>query len=366
MYIYEEEYFYKYVVKKEKVNVVTAMLRREEFYETFFIAKKNGEREINAIKKPSVLYEIQKNLKEYFYKYPISVAAKGFIPGESYFEFLKPHMGRKFYMRVDIKDFFGSITTDTLSKELSRGCKVESIVEIMVQLCTINDKLPQGGVTSPVLSNIAFTKVDQRIIKYCQSLITLYKGAERKANDIVYTRYADDMLFSSDNFDFKKSKYFLYMIKKILLENGYKINSEKTKYGYEEIVLSGFVVGKDIHLSRKKCQQINSILFYFDKRTPQKRRRPYSVNHEKISHDDMIKELNKLSIPNENGERLSFGNVNDLINYLCGYRAFLISMVRSNMGKSREEKDVHVTQVNKRIEKIQKLVDALAKHYEKV
>ena len=35
------------------------------------------------------------------------------------------------------------------------------------------------------------------------------------------------------------------------------------------------------------------------------------------------------------------------------------------MGKAMEEKDLHITQINKKIEKIQKLVDALAKHYEK-
>jgi len=364
MYIYEEEYFYKSIVKKEKEDVFTAWIQRDMSYDTFFIAKKNGERQISAIKRDSVLYEVQKNLKEYFLKFPVSAATKGFIPGESYFEFLKPHINKKFYIRIDIKDFFGSIPMTSIQEELSRGCKVKPILQLIVYLCTLDDKLPQGAVTSPVLSNIAFSKVDQRIIKYCQSLLTLQKNGEKRANDIVYTRYADDLLFSSDEFDFKNSKYFLYMIKKILRENGYLVNPEKLKYGYGKIVLSGFVVGEDIHLSRKKCKQLNTILFYFDKRANGKMRRPYSVDASKVMDSNLINNLNTLAVLDENEKSLNFQTVNDLINYLCGYRSFLISVVRNNQNIA-QQKGGHIEQIANKIDKIQKVVDSLAKHYEK-
>ena len=60
---------------------------------------------------------------------------------------------------------------------------------ILTSLCTLQGRLPQGAVTSPALSNICFAAMDQKISDLCDSM------------RVTYTRYADDLTFSSDNFE---------------------------------------------------------------------------------------------------------------------------------------------------------------------
>lgn len=346
MYIYEKNYFYQNVINisEDRINEIESLI--ENCYDYFSIPKKDGYREICAIRKPSILYNAQRDLKKFFDKIPISSAAKGFRKEQSYFDFLKPHISKKYFMRIDIKDFFGSINGEMIFNSLEKYCKFEDILQHIVNLCTINNQLPQGAVTSPVLSNIVFARVDQRIIKYCQSLYSNYVSEDDKINDIVYTRYADDMLFSSDYFDFKKNSYFLKVIKKILIQNGYNINYDKMKFGYERISLSGFVVEHDVHLSRKKVKEINSILFYFDKRG-NITEKPYKVSNAKIREEDMLTKLSVIK---------SFQSICQLLDYLCGYRAFLISVCKANMHTDNKTK-----QHQKRIEKVELLVDELVK-----
>ena len=357
MYIYDKSFFYNSIIKIKEEKIVEIISNKEEYYEVFLIPKKNGYREISAIKKSTILYDVQLGLKEYFSRFSISNAAKGFIKDHSYFDFLNPHVNKKYYLRIDIQDFFGSITKELIFDTLNPYCKFEDVVNYMVDLTTIGEKLPQGAVTSPILSNIVFAKVDQRILKYCQSLITIYENGEQKVNDIIYTRYADDLLFSSDFMDFKNNSYFLYIIKKILNENGFKINYDKMKYGYNQIVLSGFVVGENIYLSRKKMNEINTLLYYFDKRQTLTNKK-YRTDLIKLADKDLITNINALKIGEKNGQSVSFNSITDLINYLCGYRAFLISVERANINSDKQ-----IEQNRKKINKIEKLIDELARKY---
>ena len=357
MYIYDKSFFYNSIIKLNEEKIIEVISNKEEYYDFFSIPKKNGYREICAIRKSSILYEVQIGLKEYFSSFSISNAAKGFIKNNSYFDFLNPHVNKKYYLRIDIKDFFGSITKELIFDKLNAYCKFEDIVNYMVDLTTMDGKLPQGAVTSPILSNIVFTKIDQRIIKYCQSLINVFEDDEQKVNDVIYTRYADDLLFSSDFLDFKNNAYFSYIIKKILNENGFKINYEKMKYGYNQMVLSGFVVGENIHLSRKKMNELNSLLYYFDKRETLTNKK-YRPNLNKITDNDLITNINSLKIGEKNGKNIRFENITDLINYLSGYRAFLISVGKVNINFDKQ-KEQNCNKINK----IEKLIDELARKY---
>lgn len=108
----------------------------------------------------------------------------------------------RYYLRIDIDSFFDSITTKLLNETLSYYFKTtdevsnSTLLKNTVDLITLNDALPQGAVTSPVVSNIVFRQLDLRIKRYCDKL------------NITYTRYADDMLFSSES-KFLNEDYFM-------------------------------------------------------------------------------------------------------------------------------------------------------------
>ena len=91
---------------------------------------------------------------------------------------------------LDIKDFFPSIKRGAIETALL-GCSSElkgnkDLREAVLWAVTRHDALPQGAPTSPTLSNLVFRRLDYRLA----ALARAYKAS--------YTRYADDLYFSSD------------------------------------------------------------------------------------------------------------------------------------------------------------------------
>ena len=75
-------------------------------YKEFIIPKKNGVRKINYLPKTSMFFSVQKGLARYLEKQEYPTCVKGFRKGENYLSYLEPHVGAKYFLRVDIKDFF--------------------------------------------------------------------------------------------------------------------------------------------------------------------------------------------------------------------------------------------------------------------
>jgi len=238
---------------------------------------------------------------------------KGFRKGESYKSFLAEHIGSKHFLRIDIESFFPSITSTKIKDEFSNivFCNAddekEGLLDLISNIVTLNDALPQGACTSPAISNIVMARVDQRILKYCQVF------------EVRYTRYADDLLFSSSKFDFSEKKWFIKKVKHILNSQKLKLNYSKIKFGKNELVLNGYVISETgIRLSRKRLSDIrHSVSFVM------KNRRLI----ESSDPDIFISKANKMSLIHRNLTNHPFDTMFQFVQYICGYRAFLISMV---------------------------------------
>ena len=357
MYLGDREYFLKRILNIDEAGLAAVESQVAESYHLFKIPKKGGYRSIRAINRGSPLYAVQKALCYNFLdKVSLPVPAVGFVKGESYLKFLKPHVGKRFFMRLDIHDFFGSITGNMLRAGLSDFFPREGSknLEDLIELCTLNDSLPQGAVTSPALSNLVFRRTDQRILKYCQSFEVLYRQGERLSEDIHFTRYADDMLFSSDHLDFSKEPYFAGMVSNILISSGFKLNREKTKYGDGEISLSGFVVtGKNIHLSRGKLYPLNKLLHFCGKNqeyTGQK----YRVRKSLFQEPDWLRQINGLGLTGGERGTKYFNNADELLDYMCGYRALLLSVLDIN-----DQMDKDMEQLEVKIRKLEMVIDQI-------
>lgn len=363
MKIYDYQYFLNVIVRSRQEDIESLIENKDLLYESFEIPKKNGMREIHTPAKNNEgkkLIQVQKNLYQNFLcKLPIATPAHGFVKGKNYQTFLEPHLGNSFFMRLDIENFFPSFSLELLETVLHEHIENYEVLFAVKELCTLQDKLPQGICTSPMLSNILFRRVDQRILKYCQ---TIEEGRRRtltsesvKGEKIVirYTRYADDMLFSSNCFEFGENLNFLRMIRRILKENGFQINKQKTVIGKDKVVLNGYVLDNKLHLSRKKLQNINRILYFFrDKNIEQYRidrtlfPSPAAPDRE-IVLQNMLKDLNNLNLQ-KHSEKIVFGSIAKLIQFLCGYRSWLIAVLQT--GDDIASVDKKITRLLKRIE----------------
>lgn len=375
MKIYTERFLWDKVLSEDKQNFVNMLSHKDDWYEYFEIPKKDGKRKICAFSEESgkKVKELQARLlRRFLQKIPVAACAKGFIKGESYLSFLEPHMGKQYFMRLDIQNFFDSFSEDLIKKGLDEFVEDKGAAADIFELCTWNDALPQGAVTSPALSNIFFRRADQRIIKYCQTIserctVREYARGDSSqtkrnvwdGNRLCYTRYADDMLFSSDFFDFRKEKNFTRMIGKILGDYGFKLNRCKTAASEGQIVLNGYVVGKTVRLSRKKLKMLKRILYFFRKDNS----RRFTIDKNKVQTVcSSTEEVNRF-LARTQSVRSDFKDSSDLIWYLAGCRSWIIAVLRIRMEDNRAGRDLD--KLKKRIEELLKILDDCEKKEKK-
>lgn len=153
-------------------------------------------------------------------------AAHGFVEGRDFYTNAAIHASSNHIINLDFKDFFDSITEQLVINKLKLHplFNVDELgnrlVTKIAQIATYKGTTPQGSPLSPFLSNIVLVEFDYRVRKMLneQEIKTLY------------TRYADDLSFSS-----KKSqdiKEIIHKVEDILNEyypNTIRINYDKTK-----------------------------------------------------------------------------------------------------------------------------------------
>ena len=192
---------------------------RDKLYKAYYIPKGAiGSADLRRIEAPNVnLKSIQRwILRNILEKVPISDLAHGFVKGRGIKTNARYHLDRQFILAIDIKDFFPSVTQDKVHDVFLRVTGENNIAFVYTGLCTFQGRLPQGGVTSPLLSNIVFYDIDEKIEDVCNR------------GNIAYSRYADDMTFSSN--DFQALKEIYKSVQGIIESAGYNLNEDKTRY----------------------------------------------------------------------------------------------------------------------------------------
>ena len=157
------------------------------------IPKKNKARGFRVAWEPSLLkseYKKFARLLGKFFEYKLvgfpHPAAHGYIGGRSIKGNAQVHCGHKHLLATDIAEFFPSIDRDRLQAFFLDCGFSDEMADLLARFVTIDGRLPLGLPTSPVLSNAIFLPVDLELQALALSL-----GA-------TYSRYSDDMSFSSD------------------------------------------------------------------------------------------------------------------------------------------------------------------------
>lgn len=167
------------------------------------------------------------------------------------FNATKIHCGKKYVLKMDIKDFYGSVPYPFIEQVVKNVCKriKNADINYYLMITTVDDKLPTGAPTSAHIANACFSPVDKRIKDYANIL------------GISYSRYMDDLTFSCDD------KYLLNLIEKYVTKTlgnfGYKLNERKTKYisdNKQQNVLGVIVNNKDVRLPKKLRRKLRAAL----------------------------------------------------------------------------------------------------------
>ena len=232
-------------------------------YRTFHIRKKNGA--LREIKAPCyqlniILRMLNMALSSIFE--PDNVAM-GFAPGRSVVTNAQVHIGHNYVFNIDLKDFFPSIPQARVWKriQLKPFNFSEEIADVVAGLCCAFNKdlernvLPQGAPTSPLLTNAICCNLDRKM-----------KGVAKRFG-LHYSRYADDMTFSSMHNVYQTGSEFRNEIQKIIREQGFTLNDKKTrlfKTGCRQEV-TGLTVNEVPNVSRKYIKELRWILNVWEK-----------------------------------------------------------------------------------------------------
>ena len=192
---------------------------------------KDGTEKKRVFRDPSKLLKgIQSKIKDNILS-PIKLpnTVHGGVKKRSNITNAKPHQGNKYIFTTDLQEFYPNITHKRVYDTfLSLDFSTHSS-HWLTKLTTWKYELPQGTPTSTHLANLVFLETDLDLINLCNQ------------HNITYTRYVDDLTFSSQQ-DFR---HLLNDILKIITSHDFKLNYRKTKYSGNQTI-----TGIDIFLNK--------------------------------------------------------------------------------------------------------------------
>lgn len=240
-------------------------------YRQFKIKKKSGgTRQITAPRTQSFMMMLS-SVNELFRSiYTPSNYAMGFTDGRSVVTNATAHLGMNYVLNIDLKDFFPSIHQARVWKRLQvPPFKFnQPVANLLAGLCCMKESreeesgnkkdvfvLPQGAPTSPIITNMICDKLDYYLSRLAMRF------------NMNYTRYADDITFSSMRYVYSKRGKFMLEMERIIKEQGFTINEVKTrlqKKGDRQEV-TGIIVSEKLNVTQKYVRDIRNILYIWDR-----------------------------------------------------------------------------------------------------
>lgn len=251
-------------VELRRLAWLAYVLPRDRAYKSFPIERRSGGvRTISAPIKP--LKEVQRGLAISLldgYRRPAHV--HGFARGRSPVTNATVHVGKFNLLRVDIQDFFPTITFFRV-RGLFRAWPFEyprDVADLLARLCCAGNSLPQGAPTSPIVSNFICRRMDRQL------------AALAAAHRCHFTRYADDLCFSTSQHTFPPGLGQLIDgsavvgddLEAVVRRNGFAINHAKTTLAqrFQRQRVTGIVVNEKTNVPREYVRGLRSLLYVWD------------------------------------------------------------------------------------------------------
>ena len=246
-------------------------------FRQFKIKKKSGGfRQITAPRNRSFMMLLQSVNEILKAIYTPSDYAMGFTEKRSVVTNASVHRSQNYVFNIDLKDFFPSVEQGRVMKRLTLAPFNFSpqIALLISGLCSMRVKrvqpietkqhdldkqfmyvLPQGAPTSPIITNTICDTLDRRL------------AGLAKRFGLRYTRYADDITFSSMHYVYSENGEFIKELARIINTQGFVINKAKTriqKLGSRQEV-TGIIVSDKLNVTKKYVREIRSLLYIWDK-----------------------------------------------------------------------------------------------------
>jgi hypothetical protein len=206
-------------------------------YRRFAIAKRGGGERAIWAPLPTLKAAQRWVLHNIAEKLPVHGAAHGFLPGRSTLTNAAAHVGARAVVKMDIKDFFPTVTLRRVKGIFRKAGYREQVATLLALLCTEAPRevveldgqtyyvslgprcLPQGAPTSPALTNTLCVRLDRRL------------SALARALGYVYTRYADDLTFSLPAGHKGKPQLgtLIGQVRRIVEAEGFRLHPDKTR-----------------------------------------------------------------------------------------------------------------------------------------
>jgi RNA-directed DNA polymerase len=238
-----------------------------DHYTRFAIPKRGGGRRLISTPKPVMRAAQQWVRTNVLVRLPVSDHAAAFRPGKSIADNARLHSGKSCVIRLDLRDFFGTVTFPRIRGFFESLGYNPGVATVLALICTdaprsrvtldgqtslviVGDRsLPQGACTSPDLANLITAGLDARI-----------GGLARKFG-YTYTRYADDLVLSTENEEVFAAGV-ISAVSRVCREEGFQVNHRKTRIMRvpNRQLVTGLLVNDGVRLTRSDLRRIRAFL----------------------------------------------------------------------------------------------------------
>ena len=257
-------------------------------YHSFEIRRRDG-RTPRLISSPApTLMDVQRwILRRILSRVPTHVASYAYEKGKSIRDCATQHLGSQWLIKLDLHNFFHSIDERRVF-EVFAGLGYARLLDLeMARICTrqatfngfphptrfrvtrrrntvipmystdLLGFLPQGAPTSGVLANLVARQMDEKL----EALAALHQ--------LVYTRYADDIVFSGlGPFSRATARHVILRARTAVEQSGFALHAKKTHVvppGARRIVLGLLVDGDRVRLSKEMRERIANHVYGVEK-----------------------------------------------------------------------------------------------------
>jgi RNA-directed DNA polymerase len=246
-----------------------------QHYRYTFIPKASGPPRLIEAPKGRLKILQRRILRHMLDPLPPADCAHGFIARRSVLTAARVHAGEAVVVTVDLKDFFTATRLSRVHAIFRALGYPWSVARALTGLCSTSTPesvfqrlapgrrpdwaarrmfrerhLAQGAPTSPALANLAARSLDARLTGLAQAY-----GAR-------YTRYADDLAFSGDEAFADRIDSFLRAIDEITRDEGYALNTKKTRIMRASACqrITGVVVNSHVNVARTEFDRLKATL----------------------------------------------------------------------------------------------------------